>query len=338
MSHSLPPASLARLCHDAGAVATAVLHPSPDLPERIRRTYDRWGGRDAGVLDYIDSKLERLCNPFGSRPWAQSALVIAFFPGGGSSLPLPPPRPGRPTGYVAAYAVAEDYHPAGKRILEKIAQELGCQQCEISVDASPVPETELAYAAGLGSPAPNSMLYIPGVGCSANLGVLFTDLSLPDLPQASAECSHCGQCLRSCPCQALTAEGIDVRRCRSYLTTQKRGPLSLAEQNALQGAIFGCSCCSRTCPPSPPPLHHQGTVYCPGDQGVDCLDLLAMPTREIQRAIAESALAHTGATVLKRNASAIALSQTPEPEREVLRRKILALCASPAIQATLNAM
>ena len=70
---------------------------------------------------------------------------------------------------------------------------------------------------------------------------------------------------------------------------------------------------------------------------MDCLELLAMPTRELQRAIAESALAHAGATVLKRNAAAIALAQTPEPERENLRQRILALCASPAVQATVSA-
>ncbi len=322
--------ALQELCRDAGALAAAVVLPDAALPARLHSLFQDWETRHGGTLPYIDNKLDTICDPFGHRPWAQSALVIAFHapPADSPLRTLPPARPGRPSGTIAAYALDEDYHAAGKRILLDIATRLGAAQFETSVDAAPVPEVELAIAAGLGSRAPNCMVHLDGAGCAANLGILFTDIPLPRLPiPARPDCPHCLRCLHACKNGALSHAGLDVRRCRSYLSGQFRGPLSWEQQLLLHDAIFGCSDCSRACPDDPAPAH---------DLRVDCLALLEMPTAELRRAITGTALEHSGTTLLKRNAAAILGVNAAPAERSVLREKLLSLCSSPTIQQTIQ--
>ncbi|MBR0459896.1 MAG: epoxyqueuosine reductase [Victivallales bacterium] len=322
--------ALQELCSDAGALASAVVLPDPALPARLHSLFQLWETRHGGALPYIDTKLDTICDPFGHRPWARAALVIAFHapPADSPLRNLPPARTGRPSGTIAAYALKEDYHVAGKRILLDIASRIGATQIETCVDAGPVPEVELAIAAGLGSRAPNCMVHLDGAGCAANLAILFTDLPLPRIPiPAHPDCPHCLRCLQACQNHALSAEGLDVRRCRSYLSGQFRGPLSWEQQLLLHDTLFGCSDCSHACPDDPAPACALR---------VDCLALLEMPTAELRRTIAGTAIEHSGTTLLKRNAVAILGTHSTPDERNTLRKIILPLCASPTIQQTIQ--
>ncbi len=323
-----------RICREAGALKWAVLRPEEVSPEDVRRHYEHWLKRgNEGALSYIDERLAMLIDPFGARPWAKSLLLIVFRPGKVSDSPLlrlPPPTENGVVGRIAGYALREDYHLAGRRILERIREELsrlGAQQSELCVDSSPVPEKYLAKVAGLGAGAPNSMVRVSDFGCRVYLGVLFVDLELPSLhgkTEFAVECASCLKCRLACPNHAMTEDGtLIVRACRSWMAGEWHGPLTWAQQNALGGNLFGCSICSSCCPED---------ALGDEDLHVDCLKMLKMPTGELRRLIAGTPLQHVGTTLLKRNAAAAVGVQCGTPE---LQKELLDICNSPVVAETI---
>ena len=70
---------------------------------------------------------------------------------------------------------------------------------------------------------------------------------------------------------------------------------------------------------------------------VDAEDFLRLPSAMITRIIQKTALAHTGTTVLKRNAAAAIGQQLPPEIRNARKQELLALCASPTVRQTIEA-
>ena len=324
-----------RICREAGALKWAVLHPEEVSPEDVRRHYEHWLKRgNEGALSYIDERLAMLIDPFGVRPWAKSLLLIVFRPEKVLDSPLlrlPSPTENGVVGRIAGYALREDYHLAGRRILERIRvelSELGAQQSELCVDSSPVPEKYLAKVAGLGAGAPNSLVRVAGFGCRVYLGALFVDLELPShhgSTEFAVDCASCLKCRRACPNHAMSEDGtLIVRACRSWMASEWRGGVTWAQQQALGGTLFGCSICSSCCP--------EDTL---GDEDllVDCLALLKMPTAELRRVIGGTTVEHAGPTLLKRNAAAAVGVQCGTPE---LQKELLAICNSPVVAETVR--
>lgn len=291
----------------------ACLTPEDIDLDTLKLRFAAWHAVNGGALAYIDSRQEQLLDPFGQRPWAKAALVIAFAPCPDHESPLrqlPPARPGLPAALIAPYALFEDYHRTGRRILEQItalvtamADDDTIPHFEPCVDTRPVLEKLLAERAGLGRRAPNGLLRIPSRACQAHLAVLFTSLPLPSLilpPPSDVFCPTCQACLAACPNAALTASGLNVRLCRAWVANEKRGPLSPTEQLRLGNSLFGCPFCTMACPdtpPGPPPL------------AVDPAAILAMTNADLKRIIAGTALQHLGPNHLKRNAKAVIQNQ-----------------------------
>jgi len=279
----------------------------------LKERFAAWYVVNSGALAYIDSRRDLLLDPFGTRPWAKAALVIAFAPRPERDSPLrqlPLARPGLPAALIAPYALHEDYHRTGQRMLAEIADWLTAQAgndadalFEACVDTKPVLEKLLAEQAGIGQRAPNSLLRIPPWGCQAHLAVLFTSLALPSLilPQPrDTLCQSCQACLEACPNRALTASGLDVRLCRAWVANEKRGPLSPAEQLLLGDSLFGCPFCTMACPDASAE---------PGLLAVDPEAILAMSNAALKKIIAGTALQHLGPNQLKRNAKAVIENQ-----------------------------
>ena len=136
----------------------------------------------------------------------------------------------------------------------------------ICVDTAPILERYWAWRCGLGWIGRNRQLVIPDEGSAFFLAeILLTeeadvyDSPLPNgaiLPPTGGvreglgggPCGNCDRCLRACPTGALTDEGIDARRCLSYLTIEHRGELPKEATAHLHTHFYGCDRCLRACP------------------------------------------------------------------------------------------
>lgn len=303
-----------RLARDVNAIDIACLTPATLNAHVLEESLQQWLNQgNAGALAYVDQRADMLTAPFAARPWARSALVIAFAPEIATASPLralPPAVPDRPRALVAPYALQVDYHLTGQKLLEQLQQRIATlapaetPQFEACTDTRPVMEKQLARLAGLGTRGYNSLIRNATHGCRLHLAVLFTSVPLPPrllTPVPALPCSQCRQCLRLCPTGAFTADAFHVRRCRAWLASEYRRPLTQAQIRLLGNTLFGCGLCTTSCP---------GTAPAPEPFAVDAWTIAHMPTRQLNALIRHTILEHTGATLLKRNAIAAIANQT----------------------------
>jgi len=176
-------------------------------------------------------------------PGARSVIVAAA-----AYEPIVPPGP------IAAYAVGEDYHAVLKRALEQAVDGIRTRapqaRFRIVVDTAPLLERAWAARSGIGWIGRSTNLITRPFGPYVLLGEILTDLSLePDGPLSNL-CHDCHGCLEACPTGALVSPyQLDARLCLSYLTIEKRGAFSIAENKLLDtGPVFGCDLCLNACP------------------------------------------------------------------------------------------
>jgi len=294
-----------------GAVNGACLLPTNVDRTVLTRRFTDWIATDhnADLPAYVTDTADQRTDPFGSRPWARAAIAVTYsgdWNTVNARLDLPAPSPDGLTGRISAYACGRDYHQVGRQLLDRftvlLQDRLGKDvEHEICVDTAPVPEVYMAVTGGLGCLGRNGLLRTPQTGSRAFMGILFVSEPLPELqrsvPDLTPLCVDCDVCVRSCPTQALTGAGmLRVGRCRSYLSIETKGSLSLAQQRLLGDALFGCDACTACCPPI--------DSVRPG-QSVDLEWLLKTSSAEVRRRIVGTALEHAGVTRLKRNAVAI---------------------------------
>lgn len=220
-----------------------------DLSPIAGRALDEWlAAGCAATMTYLHRQAARRREPARIVAGAQRAVVVLerYHPG--------PPPPGGPA-RVARYAWGEDYHRVlGDRLaaLTEALVALGATPAATRpyVDAGPVPERELARRAGLGWLARNTMLIHPRHGSYTFIGSVLTDLALAvDEPFTADHCGSCNACLDACPTGALPApHRLDARRCISYLTIERRGPLTADEGPRLGDWLLGCDVCQEVCP------------------------------------------------------------------------------------------
>ena len=87
-----------------------------------------------------------------------------------------------------------------------------------------------ACDAGFGEIGDNGLLLSPRFGIRLGLGAVLTDREIPAVapPRAGTvkpRCTHCGLCIKACPVQALSPDGIDSFRCLN-ITGALPGPLA----------------------------------------------------------------------------------------------------------------
>lgn len=156
---------------------------------------------------------------------------------------------------IAYYAYGKDYHRVVKDKLNQLFAYIKTLIPDVEgrafCDTAPLLERYWAMKAGLGFIGLNRQLIIPGKGSYFFLGVLAVDAEIgtPTLSiKEGVSCGSCKRCLIACPTGALTLDGINCRRCLSYLTIEHRDPIPEDMAQKLGRRIYGCDTCQRVCP------------------------------------------------------------------------------------------
>ena len=278
---------------------------------------ERWlAAGHAGTMTYLRRQAEKRKDPRKIMPGAKSAVVTLTNYYHGSVHPgLAPGVSNSPvSGKVAQYAWSSDYHDVLGERLEQLAAAIrllvpgATTRCY--VDAGPVPERELALLAGLGWIGKNMMLIHPEIGSFTFIGVVLTDAELePDLPFEMDRCGTCRRCLDACPTQAFAGpRDLDARACISYLTIERRGDFTAAEQSQVGEWLFGCDICQDVCPWNvsfAQATADEGFAPRPDVMAPDPEAMATMSDEAFARRYGDTPFSRPGAAGMRRNAAAV---------------------------------
>ena len=240
----------------AAACGFAACGIAPAEPISGERAAERAAAQRRGYfadMAYLARNEEKRLDPRLLVEGAQTVVSVAW---------AYPPRPDDAPP-IAAYALVPDYHDTVKAALRHLGARIlgeawGESRC--FVDTAPVDERYWAWRAGVGFIGRSGMLIIPRLGSRFFLGEIITPAAADayDVPltrdiHSHERCGACRRCIEACPGRALTDEGLDARRCLSYLTIEHRGPLPAETSgwmNAAPGTplFYGCDRCTEVCP------------------------------------------------------------------------------------------
>ena len=224
----------------------------PDLSlwaERFRHWLDQ--GFE-GEMRYMARDAGRRTDPRAIFPGVRSVVVVSmnYYPGEHHRECLQDPA----AGYIANYALHEDYHPLIESKLTQLLQHINSLtddkvQGKIYVDTGPVPEKAFAVMAGMGWMGRHSLLISQDAGSWLLLGVLLLDAELDFDEPVRDQCGDCTRCIESCPTQAiLSPYVVDARRCISYLLGELKGAIPVEMRPWIGNRVFGCDDCQWACP------------------------------------------------------------------------------------------
>jgi epoxyqueuosine reductase len=259
----------------------------------------------AASMGYMYRSIEKRVDPAQLLPAAMSVICVAI-------SYKPPVEEAYPkgAGVIADYATFQDYHKFMKERLFALADllraEAGSQfNFKACVDSSPIAERSLAARGGLGFIGRNRMLINPALGPAIFLGELVTDMELvPDSPAAGG-CGDCTACIDACPTGALSREGLDARKCLSYLTIEHTGEIPYKLTGKIGRRLYGCDECVHACPyyTKAPPCSDQLLDLRTGRRYFDLETVLEWDEPTYRNETTGTPVGRPGLTVLKRNAA-----------------------------------
>lgn len=292
-------AEIKRLLREAGVYKSGIAPVAP-VDSGVAAEYDRWiaEGRNAS-MGYLEKYMDIRSNPELLLPGARSIISCAFnYYHGRQTSPLE----------WASYALGDDYHEVVRERLGRVAaiiSERCGSECRVCVDTAPIFERYWAVRAGIGFVGLNRQLIIPGAGSHFFLGEILTTLPLEYDSPCTDSCGSCGRCMKACPGQALASEGLDARRCLSYLTIEHRG--ELPDTARLGRHVYGCDRCQDVCPHNANAPLSEIEEFRPRKQilNLTASDILGMNQQQFSTLFRHSAIKRTKLTGLHRNATRI---------------------------------
>ncbi len=298
-SGSIDSAFVKEAARAAGFHKVGIARAEPLDPAPLDRMLS--SGAHADMVWLGARRAERL-DPTRLFPGARSVVALAL-----SYLEEVGVEP--PAARVARYARGRDYHAVLKRRLKHLLARLRERdpglRAYASVDTGPVMEKAWAERAGLGWVGKNGCLITTDLGSWVLLATVLLDRDLePDAPHPE-RCGTCEACLPACPTGAIAAPGfVDARRCLSFHTIERRGPIPDAVAERLGPWVFGCDDCQTVCP-----WNRGAVARCDpelraraGQTGLDLDALLALTLEEYRRRFWGTALARSRYEGLLRNA------------------------------------
>ncbi|MBI5194503.1 MAG: tRNA epoxyqueuosine(34) reductase QueG [Nitrospirae bacterium] len=229
---------------------------SPDIGEWEVRLRNWVNQCYHGEMQFLSRGIDRRTDIASSFPDVKSVVVASmnYFSGEGHRKCLDDPSIRYKRGYIANYALNEDYHPVIEARLRELMEEInrltdGRAKGKIYVDAGPVPEKALAVKAGIGWVGKHSIIVSKDAGSWLLLGVLLLDIELDFDEPATDHCGNCTKCIEACPTNAIIEPYVvDARRCISYLLGELKGDIPAELRPLIGNRIFGCDDCQWVCP------------------------------------------------------------------------------------------
>lgn len=232
---------------DAGA---AIAHRLDEDAEHLKKWLQQ--GCE-GSMQYMADNFEKRVNPEALVPGTKTVVCCVL-----SYYKMNPQPEGAP--YIALSGLSErDYHEVVKEKLLKLEtllkdefgeQVVNSEYQHLFCDSAPVLERAWGRECRLGWIGKNRQFIHPTLGSYVHLGILFLLEPLKPLKPSplSAACLDCDMCLRACPTKAIREDGMDARRCVSYLTIERKEPLPEEYQGKPYIGLYGCDNCQRVCP------------------------------------------------------------------------------------------
>ncbi len=197
------------------------------------------------VLSYLKKNLEIRLNPKFLFP--EGKTIISFATNYYRKLPE--------NLIFSKYLTTIDYHIVLRKrmedFIEFLKNEIGDFNYKICVDTSPILEKYWAYKSGIGWIGKNSLLVTKEFGSFVFLSEIIVDFEIEEDKICENLCFECNNCIENCPTKAIEKERkIDIRKCISYLTIEKRKKLTKNEKEMLKKGkyVFGCDICQDVCP------------------------------------------------------------------------------------------
>jgi epoxyqueuosine reductase len=284
-------------------------------PEDEARLREWIGAGRHGSMEWLAREPGRRADPTQVLEGCESVVVVGLNYLREPILPRQRHDPAPGHGRVSRYARTRDYHRVIEKALRKMARLLDTEICPGArsrgyVDYGPVMERPWAVEAGLGFIGKHTLLIHPEDGSFHFLGVLLTTAPLEPISGVHPSlrgCGDCRRCIEACPTGAITEPWqLDARKCISYLTIEKKGPLSDEEATMLNGWLVGCDVCQEVCPyngaRAKPVVGESalGEAFVPAE--LRLTDLIDDAEGLLERLPTSSPLRRVGADGLRRNA------------------------------------
>lgn len=223
------------------------------LPHTFKE-FELWSKTDAGSLNYLQDHRRDLRSDITKvYPEFQSALVFLFSYQEEKKFLLDQNNTS-----IAGYSVGfngEDYHYEIARRLKVLFDTLDLEKPDfkISLDIQPVLERDLAFRAGLGWFAKNSMIISREHGSYFLIGSILLNqkLSITSRELNPDHCGKCTLCIDACPTAAINPETRTIKAdlCLSTFTIEMMNDVHPpAGYENSRGEVFGCDICQDVCP------------------------------------------------------------------------------------------